>query len=113
MTEIERLKLTKELLLKSKEEIIDMYLETQQKEHQLVGMSKSDLRANDMIEFKNGVKAFMDDRHFWIIAQYYDSDLHCITDPNYDVERVYRPEYKKIYDRAKVIFDGENRNKSR
>lgn len=69
---------------------------------ELMGISKKELQPNDMIEFKNGTKAFMDDRHFWIIAQYYDNELHCKTDSEYDVQKVYRPEYKMIYDRGKV-----------
>lgn len=68
----------------------------------LMGISKSDLQANDILVFKNGTHAFMDDRHFWIIAQYYDNELHCKTDSEYDVQKVYRPEYKMIYDRGKV-----------
>ena len=37
----------------------------------------------------------------YIIAQYYNENLECVDKPEYDVEKIYRPQYIKVYQRQK------------
>lgn len=69
---------------------------------EMVGIAKNQLQQGDMLFFKNGVRTYFDKSIFWIIVQYYDSDLNCLTDDQYTITKVYRPDYKLIYDKNKV-----------
>ena len=37
----------------------------------------------------------------YILEQYYNENLECTDKPEYSVEKIYRPQYKKIYQRKK------------
>ena len=64
-------------------------------------MSKDILQKGDLLVFKNNHKAFLDESKFRIIQEYYDDDLNCISDDNYTIIQVFRPEYQLVFEREK------------
>lgn len=64
-------------------------------------MDKSELQENDLLVFKNNHKAFLTQDRYKIIQEYYDDDLNCLTNDNYTIIQVYRPEYKLMFERGK------------
>lgn len=64
-------------------------------------MNKAELQENDLLVFKNNHKAFLTQDRYKIIQEYYDDELNCLTDDNYTIIQVYRPEYKLMFERGK------------
>jgi len=64
-------------------------------------MNKSELQKNDLLVFKNNHKAFLTQDRYKIIQEYYDDELNCLTNDNYTIIQVYRPEYKLVFEREK------------
>ena len=64
-------------------------------------MNKSELQENDLLVFKNNHKAFLTQDRYKIIQEYYDDELNCLTNDNYTIIQVYRPEYKLMFEREK------------
>lgn len=64
-------------------------------------MNKSELQKNDLLVFKNNHKAFLDEGRYKIIQEYYDDELNCLTNDNYTIIQVYRPEYQLVFERTK------------
>ena len=64
-------------------------------------MNKSELQENDLLVFKNNHKAFLTQDRYKIIQEYYDDELNCLTNDNYTITQVYRPEYKIVFEREK------------
>lgn len=64
-------------------------------------MNKSELQENDLLVFKNNHKAFLTQDRYKIIQEYYDDDLNCLTNDNYTIIQVYRPEYQLVFERSK------------
>ena len=62
-------------------------------------MNKSDIKPNDIVEFRNGHRATVDTQTLWVLNEYYDDDLVCSHNDNYTIDKVFRPRYEEIYDR--------------
>ena len=62
-------------------------------------MKKEKLKDKDLLVFRNGVKVIYSDKIKWVIRHYYNDDLECPSDPNYDIMSVLRPYYEEIYQR--------------
>lgn len=63
-------------------------------------MKKSDLMPEDIMVFANERRATFDEKIMWVISEYYNDNLECITNEDYDVVKIYRPHYELIYDKA-------------
>lgn len=64
-------------------------------------MNKSELQEGDLLVFKNNHNAFLTQDRYKIIQEYYDDELNCLTNDNYTIIQVYRPEYKLMFEREK------------
>ena len=64
--------------------------------------TKKDIQSDDLIFFKNGIQVFMDEHHMWIIEQCYDNELNCLTNDDFTIIQIYRPEYELVYDKNKT-----------
>jgi hypothetical protein len=64
-------------------------------------MNKAELQENDLLVFKNNHKAFLTQDRYKIIQEHYDNELNCLTNDNYTIIQVYRPEYKLMFEREK------------
>lgn len=62
-------------------------------------MNKEDIQENDILEFANNKKAIVGYNILWIIKEYYNEDLTCKTNSDYDITRIYRPTYEEIFER--------------
>ena len=70
-------------------------------------MTKQDLMPNDILKFKNGTQATLSINNFWVINQFYDNDLDCLNNPEYNIIAVFRPTYDLIY--SKRIEENKKR----
>lgn len=61
-----------------------------------------ELKNNDILIFKNGNRIIYNKHKEWIIQQYYDSELNCITNDDYSITRIYRPSYQLILKKDKT-----------
>lgn len=61
-----------------------------------------DLKNNDILIFKNGNRIIYNKHKEWIIQQYYDDNLNCITNDDYSIIRIYRPHYELIFGDSKI-----------
>ena len=64
-------------------------------------MNKSDLKKDDILILKNNHTVVMDATKFRIIYEKYDDELNCLENDDYSVEKIYRPEYQLVFERAK------------
>lgn len=62
-------------------------------------MNKEDIQKDDLVEFANNKKAIVGYNILWIIKEYYNEDLTCKTNSDYDIIRIYRPTYEVIAER--------------
>lgn len=62
-------------------------------------MNKEEIQKDDIVEFVTGKKATVGEHILWILQTYYREDLTCITNPDYDIVKIYRPRYELIHDR--------------
>lgn len=62
-------------------------------------MNKEDIQKDDLIEFANGKKTIIGEKSIWILDKYYNEDLTCIKNSDYDIIRIYRPTYEEIFER--------------
>lgn len=63
-------------------------------------MNKEDLKNNDILVLKNNHSLVLGANNMYVIREYYDDELNCIND-DYSVDKVYRPEYKLVFERTK------------
>ena len=62
-------------------------------------MNKSDIKPNDIVEFKNGKKIIVDNQSMWILNEFYDENMNCFKKEEYTIIKVIRPYYEEIYNR--------------
>lgn len=65
-------------------------------------MKKNELKKDDILVFKNNHSAVLCASNQYRIDKFYDDDLNCITDDNYSIAKVFRPEYQLVYERENV-----------
>lgn len=56
-----------------------------------------DLKNNDILIFKNGSRVIYSKHKKWIIEQYYDNELNCLTNDDYTIVKIYRPYYELVF----------------
>lgn len=61
--------------------------------------TKRQLKNNDIITFKNKKAIVLSQINRYIINEFYNDNLEHKTDPEYNVEKVERPQYVKVYQR--------------
>lgn len=64
-------------------------------------ITKEELKKDDILIFANNGTMQLGGHNMYVIEQNYDDNLQCIGKPEYSVEKIYRPQYKKIYQRRK------------
>ena len=62
-------------------------------------MNKRDLKKDDILIFKNNNTAVYDSSKIYVIDENYDDELNCLVNDNYTIVKVYRPEYKLVFDK--------------
>lgn len=60
------------------------------------------LKNNDILIFKNKNKMIYSEHKKWLIEQYYDDELNCLTNDDYTIIRIYRPHYELIQCEHKI-----------
>jgi len=60
---------------------------------------KIEIKSGDILYFKNGSKAQLGINYLWVLKQYYDEDLNCKTNDEFDIVKIERPIYKKVYEK--------------
>ena len=60
------------------------------------------LKNNDILIFKNGSRVIYSKYKKWVIEQYYDNELNCLTNDDYTIIRIYRPNYQLIFSKNKI-----------
>ena len=63
-------------------------------------MKKDELLPNDILKFQNGKQIILSQNNFWVIRQFYDNDLDCLNNPEYNIIAVFRPSYDLVYSRV-------------
>lgn len=53
-------------------------------------MTKQDLKVNDILVFKNKHKSKLYASKMYIINEYYDDELNCLTNEDYNIIGLYR-----------------------
>lgn len=61
-------------------------------------MTISDLKVGDVIEYRNGKTTILSSKDLWICKELYGKDLKCSTNSGYDIVKVLRPLYEKVYE---------------
>ena len=60
-------------------------------------MIKNELQEGDILIFKNGHKKEYTHRDEWMMDNFYDDNLNCLTNDTFTVVRVLRPHYTEVY----------------
>lgn len=60
-------------------------------------MKKEEIRRGDLLIFRNGHQATYDYGYQRLIKNYYNENLECLTNSDYDIIQVLRPSYEIIY----------------
>lgn len=61
-----------------------------------------ELQENDVLVFKNGHRKEYTDRDKWLMENFYDKKLNCLTNDKFTVIKVLRPHYEVIYEAGKT-----------
>lgn len=88
------------LILQQEEEIARLGRIINGEQFQMIE-NKQGLKKDDILIFKNNQTMVLGGHNMYIIAQYYNENLECVDKPEYDVEKIYRPQYIKVYQRQK------------
>ena len=59
------------------------------------------LQEGDVLILKGGIERKYTPEYKWLIDNFYDNDLNCITNDKFTIIKVLRPEYKVIYEKVK------------
>jgi len=70
------------------------------------------IREDDVVMFANGNMETISNKNMWILETYYNDDLTCKWEREFDIIRVYRPELKVIYERG-VDYDRDGKTAKR
>ena len=61
-----------------------------------------ELQENDVLVFKNGHRKEYTDRDKWLMKNFYDDKLNCLTNDKFTIIKILRPHYEVIYERVKT-----------
>lgn len=62
---------------------------------------KAEIKENDILCFRNGLKHTYTKLDDWILTQFYDDELHSLKDEEYDIVNIKRPYYEDIMGKNK------------
>lgn len=63
----------------------------------------------DILIFANGEKREVGTNILWLLRDYYDENLNCTTNPDFNIVQILRPEYKVIYSKEEEKSVRKNR----
>ena len=66
-------------------------------------MKKDELLPNDILKFQNGKQIILSQNNFWVIKNFYDNDLDCPDNPEYNIVAVFRPYYDLVYSKINEV----------
>lgn len=67
------------------------------------------INSGDILIFANGGKREIGANISWLLRDYYDENLNCITNPDFNIVQILRPEYKVIYSKEEEKSVRKNR----
>ena len=67
------------------------------------------INSGDILIFANGEKREVGTNILWLLRDYYDENLNCITNPDFNIVQILRPEYKVIYSKEEEKSVRKNR----
>lgn len=62
---------------------------------------KEQLQEGDILVFKSGTKREYTHKDEWMIENFYDKDLNCLTNDKFTIVKVLRPHYDTVYYKPK------------
>ncbi len=62
---------------------------------------KEQLQEGDILVFKSGTKREYTHKDEWMIDNFYDSELNCLTNDKFTIVKVLRPHYDTVYYKPK------------
>lgn len=70
---------------------------------------KEQLQEGDILVFKSGTERKYTQKDEWMIENFYDKDLNCLTNDKFTVVKVLRPHYDTVYYKPKqrIRIDNE------
>lgn len=67
------------------------------------------INSGDILIFANGEKREIGANILWLLRDYYDENLNCTTNPDFNIVQILRPEYKVIYSKEEEKSVRKNR----
>ena len=67
------------------------------------------INSGDILIFANGEKREIGTNILWLLRDYYDENLNCTTNPDFNIVQILRPEYKVIYSKEEEKSVRKNR----
>ena len=67
------------------------------------------INSGDILIFANGEKREIGANISWLLRDYYDGNLNCTTNPDFNIVQILRPEYKVIYSKEEEKSVRKNR----
>ena len=67
------------------------------------------INSGDILIFANGEKREVGTNILWLLRDYYDENLNCTTNPDFNIVQILRPEYKVIYSKEEEKSVCKNR----
>jgi len=67
------------------------------------------INSGDILIFANGEKREVGTNILWLLRDYYDENLNCTTNPDFNIVQILRPEYKVIYSKEEEKSVRKNR----
>lgn len=67
------------------------------------------INRGDILIFANGEKREIGANILWLLRDYYDENLNCTTNPDFNIVQILRPEYKVIYSKEEEKSVRKNR----
>ena len=67
------------------------------------------INSGDILIFANGEKREVGTTILWLLRDYYDENLNCTTNPDFNIVQILRPEYKVIYSKEEEKSGRKNR----
>lgn len=64
-------------------------------------MYKDMLQEGDILVFKNGHKKEYNHKDNWMLDNFYDDNLVCLTNDVFTIVKILRPKYTEIYSRVR------------